>query len=239
MPGSAARAPARNPTTNAKTDGIFNPPTTPTTSFPGRLCSSRAASQPARYAASLGSCTIASTLRGCPRSKSSGASKSAKRVFGNRGATTSRASMLAKSTITRSKPCCASRDSVPTRSSRMSGEMTRPFTPVLRSAATKGWQMKSALLQPDATRTTRGWLWFRPARASTAITPSAAAATSARRSSEPRPGGILTGLGRPARCAGAALLMLSIANLPPRRGHARRMPQSIESESDLGHGSCE
>ncbi len=101
----------------------------------------------------------------------------------------------------------------------MSGEMTCPLTPVLRSAATKGRQMKSAVLQPAETRTTRGWLSRLSARASPATAPKAAtaAATSASRRSKAYPGGSLADLGRPARCAGAALRMLSIANLPLRR----------------------
>ena len=53
MPGAARRAPAANPKTNSLTAGTFIPPTTPTTSPPGRRCSSFPASQPARYAASL------------------------------------------------------------------------------------------------------------------------------------------------------------------------------------------
>ena len=54
MPGSALRAPARKPTMKSFTGGMSMPPTAPTTSLPDRRCSSRAASQPARYAASSG-----------------------------------------------------------------------------------------------------------------------------------------------------------------------------------------
>ena len=65
--------------TNSCTGGMGSPPTTPITSGPRRARSSRAASQPARYAAWCGRMRIAATFPGRPSTMWRGASKSAKR----------------------------------------------------------------------------------------------------------------------------------------------------------------
>ena len=100
--------------------------------------------------------TAAATFSGVPSTMARGASTSPNRVRGKRGAASASASTNVKSTMTRSCPCRASSESVPTRSSRPSGETIRARAPVRFTARANAGHRKLLAVQSLVMNTTSG-----------------------------------------------------------------------------------